>query len=103
MPRGGFRPNSGRKKKDRSGQDYYEDAESYLIAVVQGIATPDPVRVQAAKTLISFQEPKKRTKPKSATPKELNKKAERSIEAANLLNFQEKADRVRAKYTKMEG
>jgi len=57
---GGARPGAGRKKKDRSEQDFFDDAESYLLAVVQGRTVPDVVRVQAAKALIAYQTAKKR-------------------------------------------
>lgn len=100
MARGGKRPGAGRPRKDRSKQDFFETAEDYLLAVVQGQTVPDQVRVQAAKTLISYQLPKKRTKPKSPTPKELQKKEESSIERNNLLEFEKKAAVIRAKYEK---
>lgn len=99
---GGARKGAGRKKKDRSGQQYFPDAESYLEAVVTGIVEPDVVRVQAAKTLISYQQPKQRTKPKSETPRRLRAKEEATIETSNLLEFEEKAAKIRAKYKKKE-
>jgi hypothetical protein len=100
---GGYRQGAGRKKKDRSNQQHFQDAESYLLAVVQGEVEPDSIRVQAAKTLISYQQPKQRVKPKSQTPSQMRIKEERSIESANLLQFEEKAEKIREKYNKKEG
>lgn len=48
----------------------YGDAEAYLLAVVSGAETPDPVRVSAARALIRFQAaPKRRPLPAVLTPK----------------------------------
>ncbi len=98
MSRGGKRPGAGRKPKDRAKQDFFEDAEAYLLAVVQGETVPDAVRVQAAKSLLAYQIPKKRVKPESPPPKKLRQKQERQAESDNLLKFKEKADKIRAKY-----
>ena len=100
MARGGAREGAGRPRKDRSKQEFFEDAESYLLAVVQGKVVPDQIRVQAAKTLIAYQTTKKRTKPKSSTPRELQKKEAASIERSNLLEFEEKAAKIRKKFVR---
>lgn len=100
MARGGKRPGAGRPKKDRAKQDQFPDAESYLLAVVQGLTPPDSVRVQAAKTLISYEIPKKRNKVESPPPKTLKRKADASVEKDKLLKFEEKAKKIREKHAK---
>jgi len=95
---GGVRPGAGRKKKDRSGQNFFADAESYLLAVVQGRAVADAVRVQAAKTLIGYQTPKQRAPVKSKPPAELHKTALASVEKAKIEEFEKKAAAVREKF-----
>ncbi|OPY88824.1 MAG: hypothetical protein A4E71_00220 [Smithella sp. PtaU1.Bin162] len=98
MAKGGYRKGAGRKKKDRSEQDYFEDAESYLLAVVQGRAIPDAVRVQAAKSLIAYQTAKKRAPVKSPPPSKLQAKTERDIEKSNLDDFEKRAAVIREKF-----
>jgi hypothetical protein len=99
---GGYRPGAGRKKKDRTGQDFFEDAESYLLAVVRGLTAPDAVRVQAAKTLIGYQQAKQRAPVKSRTPSQLHEQAVLSVEKAADEKFEKKAAKIRAKFTEKE-
>lgn len=94
---GGYRPGAGRKKKDRSEQDFFNDAESYLLAVVQGRTSPDAVRVQAAKTLIQYQQAKQRAPVKSKTPTQLHDQSLSSIQKAVSAEFEQKADEIRAR------
>lgn len=102
MSRGGVRPGAGRKKKDRTGQQFYENALEYLKAVTQGDVEPDALRISAAKAVLPYEAPKQRTKLKSARPDQLRQKEERAIEENNLLIFEEKAAKIRAKYNKKE-
>lgn len=95
---GGARPGAGRKKKDRSGQDLFLDAQSYLLAVVQGTTPPDSVRVQAARTLIQYEQAKKRAPVKSPSPAELHQKTESDIESSAKAEFEEKAAIIRARH-----
>jgi len=97
---GGQRPNAGRKKKDREGQEYFEDAQSYLLAVVQGRTIPDAVRVQAAKTLITYETAKKRAPVQSPAPAKLREKTHRDIEKTVAIDFEKKAAKIREKYQK---
>jgi hypothetical protein len=99
---GGYRPGSGRKKKDRSNRDYFEDAESYLLAVVQGQTAPDAVRVQAAKSLIVYQTAKKRAPVKSLPPSKMREKTGRDIEKSIHQEFEKKAAVIREKFKKGE-
>jgi hypothetical protein len=100
---GGHREGAGRKKKDRSGQDFFDDAESYLLAVVQGRTVPDAVRVQAAKSLIVYQTARKRAPVKSLPPSKLQAKTERDIEQSNIDDFEKQAAIIREKFkTKKE-
>ncbi|MCX5810161.1 MAG: hypothetical protein NTX36_12470 [Proteobacteria bacterium] len=94
---GGKRAGAGRKKKDRSEQGYFDDAESYLMAVVQGRTIPDAVRVQAAKTLIGYQQAKQRAPVKSPAPSQLHRKALSSVQKAASDEFEKKAIQIRAK------
>ncbi len=98
MPRGGYRPGAGRPKKDRSGQQIFDSAHDYLLAVVQGRTVPDAARVQAAKTLIQYEAAKKRAPVKSPPPAKLREKAARETEKSAAADFEEKAAKVRAKY-----
>jgi hypothetical protein len=99
---GGTRAGAGRKKKDRSEQEFFDDAESYLLAVVQGRTPPDAVRVQAAKTLICYQQAKQRAPVKSKTPAELHKQSISSVEKAISEEFEKKSAKIREKL-KTEG
>ena len=100
---GGARPGAGRKRKDRNEQDYFDDAESYLMAVVQGRAIPDAVRVQAAKTLICYQQAKQRAPVKSKTPSQLHKQSISSVEKAISEDFEKRAAKVREKFQNKRG
>ncbi|MBW2631256.1 MAG: hypothetical protein JRC90_05760 [Deltaproteobacteria bacterium] len=102
MSRGGARPGAGRKKKDRGKQVFFEDAESYLLAVVQGVTEPDSIRVAAAKALIAYQTAKKRGPVKSPSPGQLDKKTASSVEQAKLAEFEEKAVKIRAKLNRKD-
>jgi hypothetical protein len=97
----GWNPRGCRKeKKDRSDQEYFETAEDYLLAVVQGKTLPDAVRVQAAKTLISYQTPKKRVPVKSDSPSQIRVKSENSRDKTIKDDFEKRAAKVRAKFEK---
>lgn len=95
---GGARQGAGRKKKDRSPQGYFENAEAYLTAVVQGLTPPDAVRVQAARTLIQYERAKQRAPLKSPSAAELHQKSEVAVEKAQRQDFETRAAKVRAKY-----
>ena len=99
---GGARTGAGAKKKDRSDQAFYADAESYLLAVVQGLTTPDAVRVQAAKTLIVYQQAKQRAPVKSKTPSQLHEQAIASVGKETDADFEKKAAKIRSKFTEKE-
>jgi len=101
MPRGGARKGAGRKPKSNKNQNiqtFFEDAEGYLTAVVQGTIQPDPLRIQAAKCLIRYQKKLARTPLKSPTAGQLVDKETRNIETERLKEFEEKALLIRQKY-----
>lgn len=100
MGHGGKREGAGRKKKDRSNQAFFETAEEYLLAVVQGRTEPDTVRVQAAKTLIAYQKAKQRAPVESPSPKKLREKTQKDIAKASVDEFEKKAAKVRARFEK---
>nr|RJR40793.1 MAG: hypothetical protein C4576_19710 [Desulfobacteraceae bacterium] len=100
MPRGGKRPGAGRKPKDRSKQDFFETAEKYLEAVVQGKTSPDAVRVSAARALIRYQEPHKRAPIKSPPPRALQWKESKNTESAVIEDFEQKAAEIRARHAR---
>ena len=100
---GGHREGAGRKKKDRSAQEYFADAQSYLLAVVQGRTTPDAVRVMAAKTLIQYERAKTRAPVASPAPAELQKKTARDIEGAIRADFERKAIAIEEKLKSKKG
>ena len=99
---GGARKGAGRPKKNRANQEIFEDAESYLEAVVQGKTQPDVVRVQAAKCLIAYQKTKARGIKKSPSAGQLEKQESRDIENSRLLDFEKRAAKVRKKYREVE-
>lgn len=102
MPRGGYRPGSGRKPKDRSKQDVFPDAESYLTAVVMGTTVPDSVRVAAARVLIQYQTAKKRAKPESRSPSDMRKREAQDAEIVQMSEFEEKAQRIRERHERIK-
>lgn len=75
----------------------YQGAEDYLLAVVRGKETPDPVRVGAARALLPYLTPRKRAPKKSATPREMQAQDATATEAALLEQWAERAQRVRAR------
>ena len=75
----------------------FQDAESYLRAVVTGTVAPDPVRVGAARALLPFEKARQRAPIKSATPKQLARQDERNEEQALLDAWAERAAAVRAR------
>lgn len=99
---GGKREGAGRpprKLADASGErTLYPDAEAYLAAVVEGREPPDPVRVQAAKTLILYQKPKARAPVKSPRPTELASRESLVKQNDAADDFNEKARVIRAKH-----
>lgn len=96
---GGARPGAGRPPKQHETTGHqYDSAESYLQAVVAGTEPPDPVRVQAAKSLMAYQQPKQRAKPVSKTPTELARQNERSTEQQTQEAWRQKAEAIRAKH-----
>lgn len=96
---GGARPGAGRPPKQREPTGtQYETAEAYLWAVVAGTEPPDPVRVQAAKSLMAYQQPKQRAKPISKTPTELANQNERSTEHQTQEAWRQKAEAIRRKH-----
>jgi hypothetical protein len=99
---GGAREGSGRKKKDRSGQELFESAEAYLFAVVQGRTEPDAVRVQAAKTLIAYETAKKRAPVASPPPAKLRQQTKKAIEQSIQTAFEKQAAEVRRKFSERE-
>jgi len=99
---GGKREGAGRKKADRSLQDYFETAEEYLEAVVKGLTAPDAVRVAAAKALIQYQKAKQRAPILSPPPAKLRAKTAKDVEKSRLSDFEEKAAKIREKFKKKE-
>ena len=97
MGRGGYRIGAGRKKKDRTPEGIFEDAEHYLTAVVCGLTRAEPARITAAKTLIAYQKARQRAPVKSPAPRDLYRKAISGIEKAKRADFEEKASEIRAK------
>ncbi|NPU91921.1 MAG: hypothetical protein HPY82_08405 [Gammaproteobacteria bacterium] len=100
---GGARPGAGRPPKQREPTGtQYETAEGYLQAVVAGTEPPDPVRVQAAKSLMAYQQPKQRAKPVSKTPTQLHNQSETKAEAAAQAEWRAKADEIRKRHAEKQ-
>lgn len=96
---GGARPGAGRppKQHEPTGSQY-DSAEAYLAAVVAGVEPPDPVRVQAAKCLMGYQQPKQRAKPMSKSPGQLHRQNELSAEAVAKAEWRARAEEIRRKH-----
>lgn len=75
----------------------FADAESYLEAVVKGTVSPDPLRIQAARTLIAYQRGRQRAPVPSPTPAQLNKRAAADNDQNFLDAWALKAAAVRAR------
>ena len=96
---GGARPGAGRPPKQHETTGHqYATAEEYLQAVVSGVEPPDPVRVQAAKSLMAYQQPKQRAKPLSKTPTQLHHQNKASAEAAAQEDWRRRSEEIRRKH-----
>lgn len=96
---GGARPGAGRPPKQRETTGHqYDSAEEYLAAVVAGTEPPDPIRVQAAKSLMAYQQPKQRAKPVSKTPTQLHRQNAMSAEQQAQAEWRRKAEEIRRKH-----
>jgi len=100
MTHGGYRPGSGRKKKDRTPDGIFATAQDYLEAVVKGLIAPDSVRVAAAKILIQYEKAKQRAPVKSLPPEKLRQKTERDTEKSKIDDFEKQAAAIREKFRK---
>ena len=78
---GGPRAGAGRPPKERPEQVEFPDAESYLLAVVRGQVVADPLRVQAAKAILPYQQKKKRSPLMAQSPKQQEAVAEKAASA----------------------
>ena len=85
------------RHKGAGGVTEYPDAESYLLAIVRGLETPDPVRVGAARALLPYMRARERVPVKSATPKEMQRTTERDAETRLLDEWAAKAKTIREK------
>ena len=81
----------------------YSDAEAYLAAVVAGVEVPDPARVGAARSLLPYQQARKRTTKKGLTPRELAAANDRAVEAEAAAQWDETAERIKAEMGYGEG
>jgi phage terminase small subunit len=70
---------SAEKQSQTNAESEFEDAESYLEAVVRGSTPPDMRRISAAKTLISYQRARERAPVKSKTPTQMQQRKERDF------------------------
>lgn len=76
----------------------YQTAEAYLSAVVAGIARPDPIRVSAARALISYQVPRQRRPLKAAvTPTQQEARSKTAEERDAAADWAAKVQAVKAK------
>ncbi|MFH7325895.1 hypothetical protein [Desulfurivibrio sp. C05AmB] len=56
----------------------FPDAESYLLAVVQGRVVADPLRLQAAKAILPYQQKKQRSPLTAKSPQQQQAAAEKT-------------------------
>ncbi len=88
---------SANRTANTEDQPEFENAEQYLVAVVQGTTPPDPLRITAAKTLIAYQKGRQRAPIKSATPGQMNAASALAEDVDMLDQWAEKAAAVRAR------
>jgi hypothetical protein len=100
---GGARSGAGRPKKKRPPTAHkYEDAVAYLAAVVEGTEEPDAVRVNAARSLLPYQAPRKRAPVASAPPRQLQQAAQLDAESAAREAWKAKSAEIRARLGRKE-
>lgn len=101
MARGGKRPGAGRPPKQKPASAItFDSAEDYLAAVVAGTEPADQVRVQAAKCLMAYQQPKTRVPAKSARPTDIHKANASALEQQLIDEWAAKAAKVRERMSK---
>jgi hypothetical protein len=99
MAKGEARKGPGRPKKTRPVSDQrFDSAENYLQAVVAGDVPADSVRVQAARTLIQYQQRKVRAPKPSPAPAEMAKRESKAEEKDKINDFEKKAAVIRQKF-----
>ncbi len=102
MTHGGKRAGAGRPKgartKRKVKREIFADAESYLAAVVEGRAEPDPARITAAKVLIAYQRKKERAPLPAPRRTELKRKEVLAAEDAVAKEFERRAAAIRSKH-----
>ena len=76
----------------------YSGALEYLQAVTCGEIIPDALRIQAAKATLPYEEPKRRAKPESKSPKKLKQAEDNAIEKQRQADFEKKAQIIRAEF-----
>lgn len=116
---GGSRIGSGRPKGQASGRKtaatardgaapppqggavkHYDDALTYLEAVVRGDEAADPLRIAAARIVLPYQSPKTRAPVESPPPSTLRTKAKRSQESSAAQDWEKRAAAVKARFKK---
>lgn len=81
----------------------YEDALTYLEAVVRGDLRADSLRVAAAKIVLPYQKPKVRAPVQSPAPRHMREVAERQVEHELQADFNKRADEVRKRLAAKRG
>ena len=103
---GGARPGAGRKPLPRpepatpapARAGFYDTAELYLEAIVQGREPPDQLRIAAAKTLIAYQQARRRAPVATAPPREMARLGQMADDTAVVQDFEQRAAEIRARY-----
>lgn len=102
---GGARPGSGRKPRSNDTStladataNRYDDALTYLEAIVRGDEPADPLRVAAARVVLPYQLPKARGPVESPAPRELARKVRHDAQRDLADDWARKAEAVRAKH-----
>lgn len=92
-----------RDAKPDTGPLEFEDAQSYLRAVVKGTTPADPVRVGAARALLPFERARQRAPVKGPTPQQLDRRDAQSAEQELLEAWAQKAATVRDRLKRQRG
>ena len=79
---------------------HYDDALTYLEAVVRGDEAADPLRIAAARIVLPYQAPKTRAPVESPPPSTLRAKEKRARVSSQADDWEKRAAAVKARFKK---
>ncbi|MBN3789708.1 hypothetical protein [Burkholderia sp. Ac-20353] len=78
----------------------YDNALTYLEAVVRGDEPADPLRIAAARIVLPYQAPKTRAPVESPPPSRLRANEKRARESSEADDWEKRAEAVKARFKK---